>query len=108
MIRRALLGAFLWFAGCSEEHQPPPPFVPARASADSLGCGALRDLGSSVAEQGAGPLLVDGGTAYCPADGLECPLVDTDAGACDGGVDAAAPYARCTGSTWIARCEPRQ
>lgn len=98
----ALAGAGV--AGCADKPDPPPDYSPVGFDGDAIPCAELLDAGTVLAEQGAHSLRLDGGTLACFPDGLECPLPDTDAGLCDGGAQAARPYASCLGERWVGRC----
>jgi hypothetical protein len=100
----ALAGAEI--AGCGEKLDPPPDYSPVGFDGEAVSCAELLDAGPSLAEQGAHVLKSDGGILACFPDGLECPLPDTDAGVCDGGPDAARPYANCLGERWVGHCTP--
>lgn len=99
----ALIGAEI--AGCGDRTDAAPPGSPGGGfDGDAIPCAVLLDAGPALAEQGEHSLRLDGGILDCYPDGLECPLPDTDAGACDGGVKVARPYATCLGARWVGHC----
>jgi hypothetical protein len=92
-------------AACSSDRQSPPDLSPSPDfDGTPLACEELRDGGLEISRQVPGMLTVGGRTAECPQPGLQCPLIDTAEGLCDGGADAGRPYAQCQASAWVGRC----
>lgn len=90
-------------AACAREEERAPLLQrgPMGLDGDPVSCAALvsADLGTKPI----GPLFIDGGDAYCIAQGLQCPLGNVDAGVCDAGADAKL-VAKCMGSLWVGQC----
>lgn len=79
---------------CSSENEHPPEYTPTLPTPTT--CGKLQESGQPSGTE----LRVDGETAHCAAEGLECPLWDLDVCEADG-----MAVAYCLDGTWRLVCE---
>lgn len=96
MNRALLLFACSAVCGCQSSDAAPPDYSPTGGPSNVVTCDLLRDTSPPV--DGAGHFVVDGGTAGCTPDGIECAL-----GLCDGG----AALAVCAFNAWQFQCAER-
>lgn len=90
------------YMGCSAKSDHPPQLsAPSVSPPESpVECSELFAASDELRAEVPGPLVYDGGPAQCIVKGAECPLRDSDAGICDGGV----PGAKCEGTQWFGAC----
>jgi hypothetical protein len=94
MTRAVMLAAFLSISGCQSSDSAPPDYSPVGTGpVNPVTCDYL--VGEAPPVDGMGHFAVDGGTAGCVSNGLECPI-----GSCDGGL----ARAFCFQEMWLYQC----